>query len=111
VAGTRKAAAPVTLIVYSGNVAEAKAFATTEGLDPHQTVLLPDPELKVTDDIYHLDICPRVFVLDESGNVRYTNNHSDDAARVAPALAIVSRALSAVRACPQPNASLKPSAP
>ena len=38
-----------------------------------------------------------MFVVDEKGVLRYTNDHADDAPRKAPAIAIVSRALAALR--------------
>ncbi len=87
---------PATVIVFSGGADAARAFATETGLDPAQTTFLLDPDLKVT-TAYHADPCPRVFVLDSQGSLRYTNNHKDDAARQAPALAIASRALDALR--------------
>jgi len=40
--------------------------------------------------------------------VRYTNNHKDDAPRKAPALAIVSRTIDAVRACERDDDVEKP---
>lgn len=87
---------PATVIVFSGGADAARAFAAETGLDPAQTTLLLDPELKVT-TAYHADPCPRVFVLDSQNSLRYTNNHKNDAARQAPALAIASRALDALR--------------
>ena len=90
---------PATLVVFSGNAAAARAFAAETGLDPAQTVLLPDPTMRVTTDLYHADPCPRLFVLDGRGVLRYTNNHKDDAAREVPEMVIASRALDALRAC------------
>lgn len=87
---------PATLIVFSGGSDAARDFASETGLAPAQTTILLDPDLKVT-TAYHADPCPRVFVLDSKGSLRYTNNHKDDAARQAPALAIASRALDALR--------------
>ena len=98
VAERTQVATPQTLIVFSGDVETARAFAAAVGLDSKQTVLLPDPDMQVT-RAYQAVPCPRVFVLDALGRVRYTNAHADDAPQKAPALAIVSRAFDALRAC------------
>lgn len=90
---------PVTLVVYAGDAGAARDFARQQGMDPTQTVLLPDTEMKVTDDIYHAEPCPRVLVIDPNGVIRYENVHKDDTPRKAPAMAIVSRAIDAVRSC------------
>jgi hypothetical protein len=89
---------PVTVIVYSEMSAEsAKTLAASCGLDPAQTVLLVDEDRHVTADVYHAEPCPRAFVLDAAGVVRYTNNSTLDAPRKAPAAAIVARTLDALR--------------
>jgi hypothetical protein len=94
----KKNGRPATLVVYSGlDAAAARRLAAAAGLDRSQTTLLPDPEESVTEPIYHAEPCPRVFVLDERGSLRYTNNGEDDAPRKAPAAAIVARALDALR--------------
>lgn len=69
---------PQTLIVFAGNAAPARAFAAANGLDTQQTLLLPDPDLRVTTK-YNAGECPRAFVVDGDGFVRYTNSHPDDA--------------------------------
>lgn len=89
---------PLTLVVFQGDAEAACGFAAETGLDLKQTVLLPDPNLAVT-QTYRALPCPRAFVLDGQGLVRYTNNHADDAPQKAPALAIVSRVVDALRAC------------
>lgn len=86
----------LTLIVFSGDSASARAFAEQTGLDPKQTVLLPDPDMHVT-TLYKVDPCPRVFTLNPQGGVSYTNNHKDDAPQEAPELVMASRALDALR--------------
>jgi len=93
-----RSARPVTLVVFSGDAAAARDFALSSGLDSGQTVLLPDTAMHVTLDLYHAEPCPRVFVLDPKGRVRYTNDHKDDAARKASEMVIASRALDALRA-------------
>jgi hypothetical protein len=69
---------PQSIIVFSGDSASLREFAVQTGHDPKQTMLLPDPDMRVT-TLYKVDPCPRVFVLDEQGRVGYTNNHKDDA--------------------------------
>ena len=90
-------AAAITLVVFSGDASEARAFAAQTGLNAKQTVLLPDPRMQVTETLYHAEPCPRTFVLNGRGAMIYTNNHADDAARTAPALVITSRVLDALR--------------
>lgn len=92
----------MTLVVFSGNANAARAFEAQTGLDPAQTLMLPDPDLRVT-TAYHADPCPRAFVLDAQGHLRYTNHHADDAPRQASALAIASRTLDALRAGSAPT--------
>ncbi len=98
-AGVRAGAVPAgtqALVVFSGNAASARRFAAETGLDKQQTIVLADPALAVTERRYRLNTCPRVFALDAAGIIRYTNTHSDDAARVAPAAAIISRTTAAL---------------
>ena len=94
---TARAASPVTVIVYSGDAAELKAFAKETGL-PDDVVLIPDPSMKWT-NAYGVDPCPRVFVLDQKGALRYTNNGAADAPQGGHEDVIVARALSALRGC------------
>lgn len=91
-------APPITLIVFSGKGASASMFAAQAGLDLKQTVLLPNSDMLVT-TLYQVDPCPRAFVLDSQGQLRYTNDHKDDAPQVAPEIVIASRALGALRDC------------
>lgn len=99
---------PTTLIVFSGDGAAAHAFAQQQGMDLTQTVLLPDISMQVTQTLYHAEPCPRVFVVDPQGFVRYTNDHPDDAARKSSEVVIVSRALDAVRSRPLVQPIRKP---
>jgi peroxiredoxin len=91
--------APITLVVFSGTAEEVRALAENSHLDAKRTVLLADTERKVTDNLYKAAICPRAFVLDAKGVIRYTNNHKDDAPRKAPGMAICMHALDSLRAC------------
>jgi peroxiredoxin len=100
--GPNGAAPPLTVIVYSGDAAEAKALAKESGLDARATVLLCDPDLRVTQDIYHSEPCPRVFVLDGQRTVRYVNAGPDDRPREAPAAVIAAKALAALRGANAP---------
>lgn len=80
-----------TVIVFAGTGSDARAFAARNGLDLKQTTLLPDPDSKLTEGVYKLNSCPRAFVLDRMGQIRYTNDHADDQPRRAPAKTIVLR--------------------
>lgn len=82
-----------TVVVFSGDLPSAQAFGRDEGLLTADCDVLADPYLAVTRR-YGSETCPRVFVLDAGGVVRYTNNSPDDAPRSAPAAMIVQRASS-----------------
>jgi len=88
---------PPTLVVFQGDANGAKGFLQQTSLDPTKVTLLPDIDVAVTVDKYNAEPCPRVFIVDSAGNVTYTNNHKDDAARVAPEALIASRALTALQ--------------
>jgi peroxiredoxin len=88
---------PITIIVYSGDIPEARAFAKNTGLVTAQTILLSDKDNEVTDNLYNTEPCPRVFVIDSKRIVRYVNDNPDDQPRQAPAELIVAKTLSAVR--------------
>ena len=90
--GTHSPVSTRTLVVFAGTGADAKAFAARNGLDLKQTTLLPDPDSHLTEGVYKLNSCPRAFVLDPAGLIRYTNDHTDDQPRLAPARTIVLRA-------------------
>lgn len=88
---------PITVIVFQGDAQQSKDFMNQTGLDPAQTVMLPDEDLHVTMDIYNSEPCPRAFILDSKGTIVYANEHKDDTPRVAPEMMIASRALGALR--------------
>lgn len=89
-----------TLIVFSGDTETAHRFLLETGLDSSQTTMLIDPQDKVA-DMYHAPICPRVFVLNAQGLLRYTNNEAGTDSQTMPAAVLVSRIISAVRETPQ----------
>jgi len=100
-----KGKTPITLVVNSGMDAVAtRSLTAAYGLDPKQTVLLPEPDMTVTETLYQADPCPRVFIVDGGGIVRYTNDGPEDGPRKGPALIIVSRALDALRSAAAPAA-------
>lgn len=101
---------PLSLIVFAGDANATRAFAAASGLDAKRNFLLPDADLRVTTD-YKAAECPRAFVIDGDGYIRYTNNHADDAPRSAPALVIVSNVVGALRASSFAPVSLAPLAP
>lgn len=89
---------PITLIVFTGNADAARLFAAQTGLDMHQTVLLPDEKMQAARS-YRAMTCPRIFVVDSAGKIRYTNDHADDAPLKASAALIVSSTLDALKRC------------
>ena len=86
---------PVTVVVFGGDAASARTFAARTGLMAGQTVLLPDPDLRVTEGLYHVPDCPRAFALDARGATRYAGGPAGNAPD-AP-LVIASRAMEALR--------------
>lgn len=106
-----------TVVVFASGYRDALEFAQQTGLDLSTTTLLTDPADHVPDDLYNAPTCPRVFVIDAKGIIRYTNNHRNDAPRVAPAMAIAEKALTAMVACapaaakPAPALSVQPATP
>ena len=90
---------PRTAVIFSDGPDAARAFATQTGLQADQVTLLTDPQERVTDR-YRVRPCPRVFVLDAAGRIRDTNPDPN-----APALEIVSRALTTLRRLPAPPAA------
>jgi hypothetical protein len=87
---------PLTLIVFMGDSAAARAYAASAGLDLKQTVLLPDTDFKVT-RLYHAMPCPRLYVLDGTGLLRYVNNHADDAPQKAAAAVLAAKTIDGLR--------------
>ncbi|MCW3098118.1 MAG: putative extracellular repeat, family [Chthonomonadaceae bacterium] len=103
---------PLTLVVFMGDAAAARAYAVSTGLDLKQTVLLPDADYKVTRQ-YHALPCPRLYVLDGSGLLRYVNRHADDAPQKAAATVLVAKTIDGLRRTtlpppPAPNLTKKP---
>ncbi len=94
--GARLPASTETAVIFAGDKAAASDFAAKNGLDVSQTLLLPDPDSKVTETVYKSNSCPRAFVLDPKGVITYTNDHPDDQPRIAPAKIIVSHTLEAL---------------
>lgn len=100
---------PLTLVVYMGEAAAARAFAASAGLDLKQTVLLPDADYKVTRQ-YHALPCPRLYVLDHNGLLRYVNHHADDAPQQAAASLLVAKTIDGLRrtTLPPPTPKIHP---
>jgi len=97
-AGGSPGGPPMTLVVGTGlNSAGCRHLAERAGLDPAQTILLPDPEGTVA-DLYQAEPCPRVFAIGADGTLLYVNRGKEVAPRKAPAAAIVAHALAALRA-------------
>lgn len=92
-------AAPRTLVVFIGSADALKRFAAETGLAEKETLLLPDPQMRVVNR-YRAVPCPRLFVLDAAGKLRYTNDHREDAPPKAPAALLVSRVADALQKMP-----------
>ena len=86
-----------TVIVYqSSDPNEARSFARDTGLDTKQTAVLLDPDLCVTEKQYHALPCPRLFVLDAHGTIRFENTGNESISEPAPVL--VARCIAALQA-------------
>ena len=90
-----------SVIVFSGDAAAAKRFREEAGLDAAQTTMLTDPTDRIADR-YQAPVCPRVFVLNAAGGLRYTNNERGTDPQTMPAAVLVSRIVSAARAAQAP---------
>ena len=88
-----EAQTPRTIVVFTGDAESARVFAAETGL-PADTVLLTDPEMKVT-NAYHAEPCPRALVLDADGVVRYSS--LSDAAKDIVPITLVSRVVGAAQ--------------
>lgn len=104
--------APLTLVIFMGDAAAARLYAASAGLDLKQTILLPDADYKVTRQ-YHAMPCPRLYVLDGNGLLRYVNRHADDAPQKATAAVLVAKTIDGLRRTtlpppPAPNLTKKP---
>lgn len=86
----------LTLIIFQGTSIELKQLVKHAALDLKQTILFSDTTGRVSTDLYHADPCPRLFVLDSSGILRYANFGPDDSPQEAPASLIVAKALDAL---------------
>jgi peroxiredoxin len=73
-----------TVVVYAGSPSELKEWARQTTL-PTSTLLIPDPEMRITEGLYHADPCPRLFVIDKRGIIRYVNVAPGQEPRKAPA--------------------------
>ncbi|MES2461997.1 MAG: hypothetical protein V4671_15540 [Armatimonadota bacterium] len=89
----------VTVVVYSGGASGAKDLSARAGLDTDsgKTVLLTDPDLRVTDSLYHVESCPRSVVLDAAGIVRYADGQKEGGSSPESADVIVAKTFEALR--------------
>ena len=63
---------PASIVVFGGDGEAAKEFMTGSGLTNENNRMLPDVEYKAA-LAYDAIPCPRVFVVDAAGMIRYTN--------------------------------------
>lgn len=84
-----------SLVVFDEGKDALEQFLGETALDRQATDAFPCPDRKVARS-YKAILCPRVFVLDSKGVLRYTNNHKDDAPQEAEAELIMDRALQAL---------------
>jgi peroxiredoxin len=87
---------PLTLVLFHGDTEKTRTFAEETQLDLKHTVLLPDADEKVSQS-YQALLCPRVFVIDAQGILRYTNIEKGADSYQIPAPLIVARAVDALR--------------
>ena len=84
-------------VVFQGDSEAAKTFVAQVGLEPARTKVVADPQSEMARKNKALP-CPRMFVKDSKGKVRYTNNRPDDAAQTGSPSLMVARAVDALRA-------------
>jgi peroxiredoxin len=93
----KKNSMPMTIIVFLGDAKTAVSWSKSVGLDEKQTVIVCDPEAKVSENLYHASPCPRSFVLDNKGKILYINNGPDDGNDDSPAKLIVAKTVSTLQ--------------
>jgi peroxiredoxin len=98
-----KGRTPHTLVLYHGDITQARLFASEVQLDAKNTVLMADADESVSRK-YGSEVCPRVFVINPAGTIHYTNNERGKDSFQIPAPIIVARAVSALRAVTKPVA-------
>jgi peroxiredoxin len=85
-----------TLVVFAGDAEQTRRFAAVHRLTG---TLIPDPDLRLA-RAFHAIPCPRVFVVDASGALRYTNDAPDDRPESEAPGRMVARAVAALRGGP-----------
>jgi peroxiredoxin len=86
-----------TIVVFAGSGDEAVERARQATLGK-STQLFPDPTMHITDTLYHADPCPRLFVIDKNGIVRYVNSKKGEEPQKAPAELLLARVLDTIDA-------------
>jgi nuclear transport factor 2 (NTF2) superfamily protein len=87
--------------VFAGDKQATHDFARQTGL-PACVLLIPDPRMEVTGS-YGAESCPRAFVFDRHGILRYTNNSKDDLPQGHDEQRIAFKALQGIRADDKPG--------
>ncbi len=98
---------PISIVIFHGDAEGTRIFAEETQLDPKRTVLLADLEEKATQS-YQADPCPRAFVIDREGIIRYTNDEQGADSYKIPSPLIVARTVDALRRLPAPKPEAKP---
>ena len=101
------AASARTVVVFLGDAGAARQFTSETGLAPAETLILTDPSDQ-TGQRFGVVQCPRVFVLDAAGHLKYTNPESTDPPKPLSAAALVSRTLTAWHRLEAAGTSLPP---
>jgi len=95
---------PITVAVFMGDAASARAFAAETALDPKQTLLLTDPQEKAA-TAYSVTTCPRFFIINSHGVLCRTNNEPGTDPQTTPATVLISRAQTALQHLDNPTIS------
>jgi peroxiredoxin len=96
-----------TIVIFLGISEDLRKFASETNLDLGQTTLLPDPSLDVALKYSALP-CPRLYVLDEQGIIKYTNNHADGQPQTASDVTLISQCVTAIRNLPTASSTVFP---
>jgi hypothetical protein len=96
---------PVTIVVFSGSVGEAKSFLKETRLSSHRVVLLFDNS-RTAASAFGVTTCPRSFVANAAGAIVFASEaESGGTTNISLALA---GALDAVRACDSASSAVRP---
>ncbi len=96
-----------TVVVFMGPASQATSFQHDTNLLAANTILLADPQMKAEKQFGVTD-CPRVFIENTSGLVKFTNNQTDDGPMQKSPVVALTRAVSALNSSATAPSTVEP---